>query len=44
MKIIKDKSMQWKLIKVYHDSPIGGQKGVRNTILRLKQKYVWKYE
>ena len=42
MKIIKDKSVQFKLIKEYHDSPIGGHQGVRKTMLRSQQKYIWK--
>ena len=39
---IKNKSIQLSLIKQYHDSPIGGHLGIRKTILKLKQKYVWK--
>lgn len=39
---IFDKNIQCQLIKEYHDSPIGGHLGIRKTILKLKQKYVWK--
>lgn len=40
---IKDEIKQQNLIKEYHDAPhSGGHTGVKRTINKLKQKYVWK--
>lgn len=33
---------QKELIELYHDTPSGGHFGVRKTLLKLKQKYIWK--
>ena len=31
-----------KLIELYHNTPQGGHFGVRKTIMKLRQRYVWK--
>lgn len=40
---VQDKEEQMKIIKEYHDSPQGGYAGVKTTIIRIKQKYLWKH-
>lgn len=40
-KIFNEKE-KYELIKLYHDTPCGGHFGVRKTLLKLKQKYIWK--
>lgn len=41
-KQITDKIEMQKLIEEYHNTPLGGHLGVRKTLLKLKQRYVWK--
>ena len=33
---------QKEIIKVYHETPHSGHAGLRRTVIRLKQKYIWK--
>lgn len=40
---ITNKRTQMKVIEVFHNSPISGHFGIRKTVLKLKQRYVWKY-
>ena len=42
LQCIKNKNKQAQLIKEFHDSPLAGHLGIRKTVLRLKQRYVWK--
>ena len=39
---IKNKNVQMKLIEECHNSPLSGHFGIRKTVLKLKQRYVWK--
>lgn len=39
---ILGRDRQKEIIKEYHETPYGGHAGVRRTIVRLKQRYIWK--
>lgn len=39
---ITDERKKRDLIKLYHSTPCGGHFGVRKTLIKLKQKYIWK--
>ena len=39
---IKNKKLQMKIIEEFHNSPLSGHFGIRKTVLKLKQRYVWK--
>jgi len=41
IKILNDE-IKIKLIKEYHDTPLGGHTGIKKTINKLKQRYNWK--
>ena len=42
LKRVKNLKVQQKLIEEFHNSPISGHFGVRKTVLKLKQRYIWK--
>lgn len=39
---ILSESKQLELIELFHNTPQGGHFGVRKTLLKLKQRYIWK--
>ena len=39
---ITDVKRKHELIKLYHSTPCGGHFGIRKTLIKFKQKCIWK--